>query len=1029
MLEKNILGTWGAHLSDGDYACALAALGALQTTTMPSGAIPPNPDAIATALRAQMISGERTIVWQVKLPMSGALHFDAAALAQGWRDFRHNLYHLRDMPRMAVPLEMCLQPDFPFQALREWLAHEDVVLGSMMLEALVANGPSRIGWHWPLRVGFVVGGGPALRIAFDKARGIDTWITDLVQAYPVGEARDRCDLLIVDATDTSILRAPGRLRIRASCVVILDDPPALDRAAEFHAHLTARFGAASVAWVGQSKSLPTLADWLTAVFREISHDVPMPTTLAHAAHKDSGIPPLILGRAHLVDRCRILAIADHQDRVIASLNANSEFEPVERGSPVPRQPINYEPKPDPSGGPGPRPIPGLGEGVSRGGGFRSAPSEPTFGGGPIIEPPPAARPKLPTTYADDLRHRAFTSETVDGKRSKGEMADRDEKIGSSLLPRWIQANAWRQNASANDARSFPAGKWTLLGIHIGPSATPRTDAPFVTTGLDFSQGDLPVVAQVEISGTHVQALSNDDMTPTKLLGANVRNPILKKVAALSTPSRPTDPLELVGLSSATLMLPSTGDSTVALFAVFPVKGANSYSGRISIIYGNRVLQTARLDLETRTGMKLQDAPHVFAEARIHARDDDLEERRTYDVAIGVSDIGGKLHLNIQQGDKAESASLSNLTQPIADIRAALKNIAEKFDYSLPMLGQPAFDVNLYVLAAHGKVIENHLRSICHDAIDDWQRINLVTQTSEFFPLEYLYAGASPDLGAKVCPNMEKSLLAGDCRQALRNDSAGNPGCPHIDDPAYVCPQQFWAFQRTIERSRGRRATENTPASVADSSTVRVPSKQPFGSVSALVFAASERAFAYAQKQDQPAERAQVVAALNALWQPIPSVDDWKQWQAEVSSGSNVIVLIVHTDAYHTVPVLEIGKSQFLPKNKIEQGFLGNSKRPRLLLLLGCSTAGVQDDFQPYPELFHIAGADIVLANVGVVRGQDAVEIVKRLGTQLAARLKGVDAISLGELLPQLRRELLAAGHPGVLGLVGFGDGDWLLGGH
>ncbi len=31
-------------------------------------------------------------------------------------------------------------------------------------------------------------------------------------------------------------------------------------------------------------------------------------------------------------------------------------------------------------------------------------------------------------------------------------------------------------------------------------------------------------------------------------------------------------------------------------------------------------------------------------------------------------------------------------------------------------------------------------------------------------------------------------------------------------------------------------------------------------------------------------------------------------------------------------------------------------------------------------------------------------------------------------MPLLRRELLRAGHPGVMGIVGFGDGDWLLGG-
>ena len=55
-------------------------------------------------------------------------------------------------------------------------------------------------------------------------------------------------------------------------------------------------------------------------------------------------------------------------------------------------------------------------------------------------------------------------------------------------------------------------------------------------------------------------------------------------------------------------------------------------------------------------------------------------------------------------------------------------------------------------------------------------------------------------------------------------------------------------------------------------------------------------------------------------------------------------------------------------------------------------------------------------------------IAKRIAQRLADRLAQAEATAFGELMPLLRRELLIAGHPGVMGLVGFGDGDWLIGG-
>ena len=123
-----------------------------------------------------------------------------------------------------------------------------------------------------------------------------------------------------------------------------------------------------------------------------------------------------------------------------------------------------------------------------------------------------------------------------------------------------------------------------------------------------------------------------------------------------------------------------------------------------------------------------------------------------------------------------------------------------------------------------------------------------------------------------------------------------------------------------------------------------------------------------------------------------------------------------------------GIGKILGRQEISAKLSGAAGEPQLLLLLGCSAADVSENFQPYPECFRDAGVSIVLAPVAPIRGKDAVPIAKQLAERLAERLAESEPTSFGEIMPLLRRELLLAGHPGVMGIVGFGDGDWLLGG-
>jgi hypothetical protein len=211
--------------------------------------------------------------------------------------------------------------------------------------------------------------------------------------------------------------------------------------------------------------------------------------------------------------------------------------------------------------------------------------------------------------------------------------------------------------------------------------------------------------------------------------------------------------------------------------------------------------------------------------------------------------------------------------------------------------------------------------------------------------------------------------------------------------------------------------------------VSVPSKQPYGQVQSILFAASNRAFAYeTTPQAQADERASLVKALGVLSESVVDVTDWTTWRKEAAKAPNLLVLVAHTDRQRGTRVLEIGDKKFLGYSEIQSDMTGAAGRPQLLLLLGCSAADVTENFQPYPERFRDAGVSIVVAPVAPIRGKDAVPIAKQLVKRLADCLAKSEATTFGELMPLLRRELLLAGHPGVMGVVGFGDGDWILGG-
>ena len=999
-MQKTIVGDWGSELNDGDYACALAALGVLQSTgTMQHY----YSDDLVSALQQEFVDGERTPLWR------GAFGSDldttleswretpnipAAELADAWRKYRKSIPagKERQQPRLAIELHWRKRTDlFDFNDLCAWLNHDDVGLETLVLaergkDDLIAR------WHWPVQVGVPLGTDERIFAALQAAQNDVSWVKSLSQFYAVGGSRDWCDLLLLTPDAADQILHQHRTHIRASFVACLWGPPgSCSDLPENYGALRNRLRAVGMAVVGRPDNFADLSGWFTSVVHDLSHDVPIHGAVSSATRYRRKRNAMTLGDPRALDACRILGLAKRQDHLAGLLAKEAGIDELRL--------------PEAAGG---EPV------------FRGVPPE-----SPAPPPPPSLPDRLKRSLADDFRKREFTAEDKDGEQSVNDLNEGKEEIDRLRRPRWIQATAWRPDAPERQAQSLASERWNLLKVHIGPTEVQRSDLPFPEGSVDFSRGDVTISVQVELSGAELSSIKVTPREWNTLSNDRGRGKAMEGLfKSLPTSPATEDPTAAVAASS-TINLPEIGDSSPALFAVRPQSRVREVAGRISIIHNNRLLQTAKVSFPTDNAMRSARGISVVAEAPIHPNDDDLEKRREYDVVIQVSDLGGKLHLTINQDGENTTVQLDDLSSPINLIRKALHQTTVTWDGSESMLTHENFRINLYSLAANGSAIEQHLRKHCGEKIKNWQRIHIVPATNTFLPLEYVYSGPPPRPKAKLCPNMLGALERGKCEAAVETPS-GFEACPNREDKLFTCPMHFWGFRNLIERSSTIRVA-STPGGTSPQK-ITVPSKNPYGKIRGMLFAASNKAFKYKNDEEaRQAEREGLVTALGAI-STVSDAVDWDDWCKKVVTKPNLLLLIVHSEQFQGAPALEIGDQEFLGYQEISEDLSGTDSQPQLLVLLGCSAASVSENFQTYPERFCDAGVKIVLAPVATIRGADAVPIAKRITQIIADCVAKSKPTAFGDFLPVLRRELLRDGHPGVMSIVGFGDGDWLLGG-
>jgi hypothetical protein len=565
-MQKDIVGNWGSDLEETVYGQALAALGVLEATGTDQHQANADPKQILAALQIEFEHGDRTVLWRRAHNIDGAtqkswretIHENARALAEGWRLLLQSIGHPRQGPRLAVKTGWLKRHDlFDFNALMGWLAAKET--GCEALVLMPDNGwqaKYRTLWHWPLSIGVpaVTDGEPLL----DCLRNIrNGWIENLGILQPVGEARDACDLLILPPGIAAYLAEQPRLYLQASFIACLDEPVTWSAAGETsQARLREKVGAAGIVSVGKAL-YPGL--WYEDLMRELSHDLPVHAAVWRVDRSQTGILPVVVGEPEALDRLRIATIGDRIDRKLEMMAARPRRLP----KPITRhlaQTLGY---------PGPRE--------------------------PDVQPEPAPE----GTLGAEIRSRLFSHETVDGLPIAAAIAQKTGELEGKRVLRYIQAQAWREDVETSPARALAPERPGLLTVFIGPSAEPLL-GPFPDHQFDFTAGPVTLTVQIELAGASVATIDEERLDVSGLSWVRFQGntvpshlfQLAKRLAASQDPI--VTGQTLVSVASAGIQLPLAGDSSRAVFALWPQPGVTEVTGRISIIHQNRVVQTARL---------------------------------------------------------------------------------------------------------------------------------------------------------------------------------------------------------------------------------------------------------------------------------------------------------------------------------------------------------------------------------------------------------------------------------------------------
>jgi len=488
------------------------------------------------------------------------------------------------------------------------------------------------------------------------------------------------------------------------------------------------------------------------------------------------------------------------------------------------------------------------------------------------------------------------------------------------------------------------------------------------------------------------------------VGIELKTPLYKGI-----PAFPEDQIEWHGDSkplqihmfelgqkpaTQTLLLSRTGNSSVVTFS--HDADVNEIDLRFIISDGAQLLQTARLQAERGRAIRF------FIETIVTPLD---RRKAGFDVALLVNDSLGK------------QPSLTAVTADGSAVHVALEDydLTTARQQLLNVLDEAVANPNALLaplmvkLANRGKIIMDGLREVISQLPSNLDRVQLITQSDAFFPIEYLFEGTLPESSqAPLCAKRAGCLNAG---QAIA-------GCGIRASGDALCPMGFLGVSAVIERHTWQ---AGRPAQVWGTSGVQQIKRHRIKDLSSIAFAASDRADDFEDEDVVPHEVVRIAGIETALG--VKSITDWKAWKASLEDtkpSPALLLLLVHLED----KVLYVGANSDLNQGAIDQRHIRDAQ---VVIAIGCSTGLGDARGGSLPAILQRNGARVVVAAMTTVLGRHANRVARDLTATLRDAAQAPTSTYVGTIMSSIRRKLLAEGLALGLSVVAFGDADVVLG--
>jgi hypothetical protein len=447
-------------------------------------------------------------------------------------------------------------------------------------------------------------------------------------------------------------------------------------------------------------------------------------------------------------------------------------------------------------------------------------------------------------------------------------------------------------------------------------------------------------------------------------------------------------------------LRQAGRSTSAEFRLATSPDDERVEARVSVLYRNRVLQTAILSARIGEDAELSDR------LALRSGFGGLEHRSEFDLALVANHTESGLGVLIAHAKGATKVNDPvGLEQNTNRIRETLEGVISQRMVRRGV-DTKAGRAILRDLAINGRDLYRQFATILDDEVLSAQRVQVITARDGWFlPLEFIYDREAPrEDPIEVCPRYGEADASSSC----------DASCPHFaDTDRFVCPLAFWGLSRTIERHH----YDKKLATELDAQALVLGDGEGASellSISRAAFASSNEVASASQKRVK-----------RALGKDVFTAASWKDWRTGICAEPRceLLVLLPHTDL--EIPALVIEDDE-LSRGQISTRDVDgdHANNHPIVLLLGCATTGDAYDSSGFASAFMFAHAAVVFTSLSKVFGVHAADMAMELTAML--REERDEPVSLGALLTQFRRKGLADGLLAALAVTAHGDADWQI---